>query len=258
GTAEKADIIEAYSWMNNTTITLSDVTVTLEGERMPTPTPTSVTVPTAAPTSTPTASPAPTANVTVTIPNVKAGQGKTVDVPITISNNPGIAGATLGITYNSDVLSLTDVTKGDAFSTLKLTRSASLTANPLRLVWDGTDDDTSEGTLATLTFSVNANATPGEYTIGIDSDYVLANAVGDRFGLITVPGNVAVYIPGDISGDGDVDIVDVIMLRRYLAGGYTISVVENALDVNKDGDIDIIDVITLRRYLAGGYGIELN
>ena len=62
---------------------------------------------------------------------------------------------------------------------------------------------------------------------------------------------------GDISGDGEVDLKDVTVLRRYLAGGYGVTVQEAALDINRDGAIDLKDVTYLRRALAGGYGITL-
>ena len=65
------------------------------------------------------------------------------------------------------------------------------------------------------------------------------------------------FTPGDISGEGTIDVRDVISLRRFIAGGYDITVNESAVDINKDGTVDVRDVITLRRFLAGGYGIEL-
>ncbi|MBQ6164945.1 MAG: hypothetical protein IJK23_10775 [Clostridia bacterium] len=54
---------------------------------------------------------------------------------------------------------------------------------------------------------------------------------------------------GDITGDGEIDILDVITLRRYLAK-WNVKIVDANADVNKDGEIDILDVIKLRRYLA--------
>ena len=63
--------------------------------------------------------------------------------------------------------------------------------------------------------------------------------------------------PGDINGDGIVDLKDVTTLRRYLAGGYGSTIEDAAADVNGDNAIDLKDVTTLRRFLAGGYGVEL-
>ena len=65
------------------------------------------------------------------------------------------------------------------------------------------------------------------------------------------------YLPGDINGDGEVTTKDVTTLRRYIAGGYGVTVIDQVLDVNRDNTITTKDVTTLRRFIAGGYGIEL-
>lgn len=65
------------------------------------------------------------------------------------------------------------------------------------------------------------------------------------------------HLLGDINGDGVVGTKDVTVLRRYIAGGYDVIVVDDTLDVNGDGEITTKDVTVLRRFIAGGYGIEL-
>ena len=65
------------------------------------------------------------------------------------------------------------------------------------------------------------------------------------------------YTLGDPNGDGEIDVKDVIAIRRFIAGGYDIAIADKAADVNKDGKVDIKDVIVIRRYIAGGYGVEL-
>ena len=66
-----------------------------------------------------------------------------------------------------------------------------------------------------------------------------------------------VVISGNLNDDGTINSTDVILLRRYIAGGYGISINEQAADVNADGKINSSDVILLRRYIAGGYGVIL-
>ena len=65
------------------------------------------------------------------------------------------------------------------------------------------------------------------------------------------------YKFGDVSGDGEIDVKDVILIRQYIAGGYCVAVNESVMDTNKDGTVDARDIITLRKYIAGGYGVEL-
>ena len=65
------------------------------------------------------------------------------------------------------------------------------------------------------------------------------------------------YVKGDPNGDDEVDVKDVIALRRNIAGGYGVDVYDLAADVNKDGDVDVRDIVILRRFVAGGYGVVL-
>ncbi len=62
---------------------------------------------------------------------------------------------------------------------------------------------------------------------------------------------------GDADGDNDITPKDVTMLRRHLAGGWIVTIIEANADVDGDGDITPKDVTILRRYLAGGWGVTL-
>ncbi|MBP0987032.1 MAG: carbohydrate-binding protein, partial [Oscillospiraceae bacterium] len=62
---------------------------------------------------------------------------------------------------------------------------------------------------------------------------------------------------GDVNADGSIDLKDVTILRRYLAGGWNVTINEANADVNSDGSIDLKDFTILRRYLAGGWNITL-
>ena len=62
---------------------------------------------------------------------------------------------------------------------------------------------------------------------------------------------------GDVNGDSIIDAKDVTALRRFLAGGWNVTIADVNADTNGDGTIDAKDVTLLRRYLAGGWGVEL-
>ena len=57
------------------------------------------------------------------------------------------------------------------------------------------------------------------------------------------------HMPGDINGDGELNIKDLITLAQYHAD-WGIPVVEAALDTNGDGVLNVKDVIHLAQYLA--------
>ncbi len=114
-------------------------------------------------------------NVTISVDSVTANSGGSIDVPIRITNNTGICGATISVAYDSR-LKLTKISKGEAFATLTITKPGNLSANPAKLVWDGMDEDYSDGIIATLTF--DAPNTNGAYDIALsyeDRDIVDGN-----------------------------------------------------------------------------------
>ena len=69
---------------------------------------------------------------------------------------------------------------------------------------------------------------------------------------------VPVVRKGDVNGDGVINSKDVTVLRRYIAGGWNVKIIEANSDINGDGTINAKDVTLLRRYLAGGWGVALS
>ena len=74
------------------------------------------------------------------------------------------------------------------------------------------------------------------------------NSTDSNIAKITVTG----VKRGDINGDGAVSQKDVTALIRYLAE-YEDAIVESAADIKQDGNIDLLDLIRLRRHLAWGF-----
>ena len=58
-----------------------------------------------------------------------------------------------------------------------------------------------------------------------------------------------VTVSGDINSDGNIDILDVVMLVNHILNEDT-SELEGA-DINNDGDINILDVVTLVSIILG-------
>ena len=63
---------------------------------------------------------------------------------------------------------------------------------------------------------------------------------------------------GDLNGDGSINLKDVVLLRRYIAGGWGVTLDEKLADVNGDNSVNLKDVVLLRRYIAGGWGVKFN
>ena len=63
---------------------------------------------------------------------------------------------------------------------------------------------------------------------------------------------------GDVLRDESINLQDVALLTRYLAGGWdTTGIHVSASDVNRDGEVNLKDAVLIRRYLAGGWNVEL-
>ncbi|MBQ7543252.1 MAG: dockerin type I repeat-containing protein, partial [Clostridia bacterium] len=63
--------------------------------------------------------------------------------------------------------------------------------------------------------------------------------------------NTTKTISGDADGDSEVDLADVVLLSRMLAGGWDARCCTLNMDVNGDGETNLKDVVLLKRYLAG-------
>ena len=128
---------------------------------------------------------------TVISQTIQQGDGtEAVEVPIEISNNQGILGMTLKISYDKE-LTLTNAAKGEALSSLTFTKGGDYRSNPFNLVWDGeASADTSNGVVATLTFTV-PKGTAKDYSITITPDGVYDEDV-HQFYPAAVNGKISV------------------------------------------------------------------
>lgn len=84
--------------------------------------------------------------------------------------------------------------------------------------------------------------------------YRLTKITGNLTVTITT---VSARIAGDANADGEVNLKDVVLLRRWLAGGWDAEIDESAADVDGDNAVTLQDVVRITRYLAGGWDVTL-
>ena len=131
------------------------------------------------------------ATVTVASPTAAVTPGSTVNVAVTIANNPGMDVMKLKFSYDTTALTLKDMTLG---SVMTGTFTPNLDKAVALLEAAGTTNATGNGTLVTLKFEVKSTAAAGNYTIG----FLVADAVNRdevRVALTTQAGTVSVKIP---------------------------------------------------------------
>ena len=157
----------------------------------------------------------PTTVFAATAPKVTAASvekemiaGQTVDVDITLSDNPGITGGTVKIEFEKAKLKLTSVKNTDQTitSTYYGYSVMPITSGSYTLGWDGdlmSADLTGNGVIATLTFEVLDTATVGDSTITVSNvDFV--NAAAESVAGTGVNGKVTLY--SKLTGNLPIDI----------------------------------------------------
>ncbi|MBE6688895.1 MAG: hypothetical protein E7588_06410 [Ruminococcaceae bacterium] len=185
--------------------------------------------------------------------------GSTVDVTISVKNNPGIIFAKFIVTCG-DELTLVNVTDGGILGHANHPKDKT---TPYTLYWNnGTaeSDFTSNGTAVTLTFEIDSEVADGFYPISIEevtSDTF--NYADDTVYFESVNGgiNVISKIIGDVNGDGEVTARDERDLSRHIASwpGYE-DIDTYTADVNADGEVTARDERDLSRHIASWPGYE--
>ncbi len=190
-------------------------------------------------------------NVEVKAQDISAPSGALAEVPVTISKNPGIAGLSFDISYDETLMTLDSAQAGSVLS------KGTLSVNRNIVNWYNNDNVAEDGTILILKFRINTNAEPGNTTVNVglhggkknlrdkDSNYIEAVY---QSGTINITGGLL----GDLNGDGDLTIGDVVCLSRALDELVQLDERQKRLaDVDGDGDMTIGDLIRLHRIVLG-------
>ena len=57
----------------------------------------------------------------------------------------------------------------------------------------------------------------------------------------------AKYTPGDVNGDGRINVADIVAIRRIIAGLDDGKFIKEAADINGDGRTNVADIVAIRR-----------
>ena len=179
----------------------------------------------------------------IIVSTAKARAGSNVTVDISLKDNPGVSAITLAIAYDTDKLELVSYEDGGLTGWFVAKKA----------VWTSSGADSSyNGVILSLTFKVKESVEDGTIPVTVSySSGDIGNNDEESLFPSVVAGGVTVFsvIPGDINGDGNVNSLDLIRLKKYIADDTTELV--GSGDVNGDGNVNSLDLIRLKKYIAG-------
>ena len=179
----------------------------------------------------------------IIVSTAKARAGSNVTVDISLKDNPGVSAITLAIAYDTDKLELVSYEDGGLTGWFVAKKA----------VWTSSGADSSyNGVILSLTFKVKEGVEDGTIPVTVSySSGDIGNNDEESLFPSVVAGGVTVFsvIPGDINGDGNVNSLDLIRLKKYIADDTTELV--GSGDVNGDGNVNSLDLIRLKKYIAG-------
>ena len=127
---------------------------------------------------------------TIEVSSVEGGRGDEVSVTVTLKNNPGIEGVTLGFEYDDTVLQLVEIKENkDLFPGTWMKKTG--------VTWaSSSGDNTNNGIFLTLVFKISDNAEKGKTNVTVVYDEGdISNANMDDVNFDVVPGGVTVNVP---------------------------------------------------------------
>ena len=178
-----------------------------------------------------------------------AKAGDTITVAVRTEKNVGIVSLMLDIGYDANVLELISIT-GKDFNGVSF---GPLNSNPIAVNWlDALNpNNTTNGTIALLTFKVKDEAAVGttSITVSYDAENVYDFDINNvTFGTQNGTIEIIDYIPGDLNDDGIVNNKDLGLLQRYI-NRWDVDINLAAANVNGDTVINNKDLGLLQRYI---------
>ena len=122
---------------------------------------------------------------------------------------------------------------------------------------DFTDMSTDDGAIGSWTWDFGDGTSSGDqhpsHAFSSPGTYTVVLAVTDNQGLTgTASHDVRVHVRGDLDGDGDLDVADVLILYRYVNGLHPLDPCqEKRADIDLDSDVDEDDARALAEVVFG-------
>lgn len=197
----------------------------------------------------------------IEVGSCNAYPGDTITIPVSLKNNDGIASIMFTVSYDANCLKYQGASFTEELTGLSNTVAVNdETTGKVTMSWvkGASGEYTGNETIANLKFEVIAVSenTSAQVSLTYDKENVFNESLKNQNFLVK-NGTVQIgkYRPGDINGDGTVNVDDALLLN-YVCDLRKDEVKGNP-DVNGDDAVNNKDVVILLRYIADYPGITL-
>lgn len=180
-----------------------------------------------------------------------------ITVYVQMINNPGITGASFSVNYD-ERLELVEYYAADVLDSITSCKKHN-DRNSFYFTMAKAQVEKRDGNILKLIFRMPEHSVVlDEYDISISfsrSGVQFSDENNNPIDIITVDGGITVvnHLPGDVNDDNSVDILDAVLIARYLSAYDDEIFIKQHADVDIDGDIDITDLTRLLQNLVGGF-----
>lgn len=199
----------------------------------------------------------------IEVGSCNAYPGDTITIPVSLKNNVGIASIKFTVSYDANCLEYQGASFTEELTGLSNTVAVNdETTGKVTMSWvkGASGEYTGSETIANLKFEVIAVSenTSAQVSLTYDKENVFNESLKNQNFLVK-NGTVQIgkYRPGDINGDGTVNVDDALLLLNYVCDLRKDEVKGNP-DVNGDDAVNNKDVVILLRYIAEVEGITLH
>ncbi len=171
-------------------------------------------------------------------------RGDSVDVEVAVIPTEPVAGLQFDMSWDPAVVRLTGVTEGDF---LKQNNQSSFFRQPdiaegsvigvAGAILGGTVDG--PGVFATLHFEALES---GETELVL-SNVIIADAGAQPIAVDITPGRITVRLPWDVNLDGEINILDLILVAQHWGSN-------GSYDVNQDQVVDVRDLVAVAQMVT--------
>jgi len=184
----------------------------------------------------------------------RAHPGDLVATQVHIAKNPGIAAMTLGLDYDTSLLTPVSVTPGECLLSGTFTSNLEeLGSNNLRVTWYSDKDMSENGLAFTVTWQVSEQALDDiPVSVSFNADDICNQEPANvTFAIEPCVVELVDYLVGDIYPDEQVNMKDIVYLARWFNELESLDATQRlAADLHYDGAVDVKDLTVLSQYLT--------